>query len=78
MRVRVLRDYDGDGSPDSCAQGCISTGFVADPDDDNDLIDDGLDDFSLNAAASVDSDEDGLPDDWNTGCDQAFARMPRG
>ena len=28
-----------------------------------------LDDFPLNAAASVDTDGDGLPDDWNTGCD---------
>jgi hypothetical protein len=35
------------------------------------LVDDGLDDFPLNAAASVDTDGDNKPDDWNTGCDQA-------
>ena len=52
-------DTDGDGLAD-----------VGDPDDDNDLVDDGLDDFPLNAAASVDTDGDNKPDDWNTGCDE--------
>jgi hypothetical protein len=40
-----------------------------DPDDDNDGVDDGLDDFPLNAAASLDTDGDGLPNVWNAGCD---------
>ena len=37
-------------------------------DDDNDGILDVDDDFSLNFAASVDSDNDGQPDSWNLGC----------
>jgi hypothetical protein len=69
--LTVLLDTDEDGAPDDCDANCAASGFAADADDDNDLVDDGLDDFPLNAAAAVDTDGDNKPDDWNTGCDQA-------
>ena len=54
------QDDDGDG-----------IAAYLDTDDDGDSVNDTNDAFPLNAAASVDTDGDGLPDDWNTGCDQA-------
>jgi len=51
-------DADGDGLNDAI-----------DSDDDNDGILDINDKFPLNAAASLDSDNDGSPDSWNASCD---------
>ena len=39
------------------------------PDSDSDGVDNGVDAFPNNNAASVDADNDGLPDAWNAGCD---------
>jgi hypothetical protein len=61
-------DTDNDGRPDECNSACLATGMAADPDDDNDRVDDVDDAFRLIAAASVDADNDGLPDDWTEGC----------
>ena len=69
--VTVLQDTDADSQPDDCDAACVASGFAADLDDDNDLVDDGVDDFPLNAAASVDTDNDNKPDDWNASCDEA-------
>ncbi|MDB2376865.1 putative Ig domain-containing protein, partial [Luminiphilus sp.] len=71
FNLSVLLDTDGDGAPDDCDANCVASGFAADLDDDNDLVDDGVDDFPLNAAASVDTDNDNKPDDWNASCDEA-------
>jgi hypothetical protein len=40
---------------------------LVDDDDDNDGVADHLDDFPLDPAASLDTDGDGSPDDWNEG-----------
>ncbi|MBT8439343.1 MAG: hypothetical protein KJO91_06410, partial [Gammaproteobacteria bacterium] len=51
-------NHDGDNLGDAC-----------DPDDDNDNVLDSDDAFPLSVAVSVDTDEDGIPDEWNSGCD---------
>jgi hypothetical protein len=53
-------NHDTDGLADAC-----------DDDDDNDLVADTDDAFPFSFAVSVDVDEDGLPDEWNQGCDTA-------
>ena len=78
-------DTDEDGFPDAWNEGCDSTcqsesGLTLDPfinDSDNDGVP-GIagfeaqeDDFPDNAAASVDTDGDTKPDEWNEGCDEA-------
>jgi hypothetical protein len=52
------QDDDGDG-----------LAAYLDPDDDGDGVDDASDDYPLEAAVSLDTDGDGLADDWNAGCD---------
>lgn len=52
-------DTDLDGIPDGL-----------DLDDDNDTVEDQLDDFPKDPAASKDTDGDGMPDDWNVGKDK--------
>jgi uncharacterized delta-60 repeat protein len=44
-------------------------GNICDTDDDNDGVLDTSDKFSLNPAASADTDNDGSPNSWNAGCD---------
>ncbi|WP_347332545.1 GLUG motif-containing protein [Marinimicrobium locisalis] len=69
-------DVDEDGFPDAWNEGCDSTcesesGLTLDErldDTDNDGAINGADDFPLIAAASLDTDEDGLPDAWHDGC----------
>jgi hypothetical protein len=58
--VVVDPDFDGDGIADDL-----------DPDDDNDGVDDINDAFAYDPAASVDTDGDGMPDDWNQNATQA-------
>jgi hypothetical protein len=65
-----LSDFDGNGVPDECDNTCIVLGMLADDDDDNDGVIDTDDAFKTNAAASVDSDLDGLPDSFHRNCDE--------
>ena len=53
-------DYDNDGYPNG-----------TDSDDDNDGLEDSVDAFSFNAAASVDTDLDGQPDSFHESCDES-------
>jgi M6 family metalloprotease-like protein len=74
------RDTDGDANPDAIdtdddddgltdiEEGEIGTDPL-DADTDDDTVNDGIDAFPLQFAASVDVDGDGLPDAWNVGCD---------
>jgi Leucine-rich repeat (LRR) protein len=61
-------DSDNDGLTDA-EEGILGTNPLL-ADTDLDLVDDGVDHFPLNIAASVDVDSDGLPDEWNAGCDE--------
>ena len=68
-------DTDNDGQPDDWNEAATSeqiadSSLTIDTDDDNDGVDDAVDAFSTDAAASVDTDGDGLPDDWNVGVTQ--------
>jgi hypothetical protein len=55
-QIFVDEDIDGDG-----------VGNLADSDDDGDSADDDEDAFPKDPAASIDTDDDGQPDDWNDG-----------
>jgi hypothetical protein len=66
-------DTDNDGAPNDWLSGCSSScqnasGLILDLDDDNDGVVDTSDAFQLSAAASIDVDSDGDPDDWLSGC----------
>jgi len=76
LEVAAARDTDGDGKPDdwtaaSTIEEQDASGLVIDNDDDNDGVVDTEDDFPLEVAASVDTDGDGRPDDWNVGSTSA-------
>ena len=73
-------DTDNDGLPDelnavnpSCDATCLTeTTLIVDADDDNDAVLDTADAFTTDASASIDTDDDGLPDQLNAinaGCD---------
>ncbi|QIL90744.1 autotransporter subunit C [Microbulbifer sp. SH-1] len=67
-------DTDGDGQPDSWLDNCDSacqtaSGLTLDDDNDNDGVANEQDAFPVNAAAAVDTDNDGLPDAWLEACD---------
>jgi hypothetical protein len=47
------------------------TNIVINNDIDNDGVENHLDDFPFDAAASIDTDKDGFPDQWNTGKSQS-------
>ncbi len=72
-------DTDHDGYPDewlaSCDENCqLNSTLQLDPylnDSDNDGAANNLDAFVLNAAASVDIDNDGRPDSWSLNCDES-------
>jgi hypothetical protein len=71
VAIGDLLDTDNDGAPNDCDAGCSGTGMQADADDDGDGVSDVDDAFSLDPAASVDTDGDGMPDDWNQNALQA-------
>ena len=63
-------DSDRDGRPDGWNESATdeqiaSSELALDDDDDNDGVPDSEDAFPLDPAASVDTDSDGLPDEWN-------------
>ena len=58
----IATDNDGDGRPDDCDSECTTLGMAADPDDDNDGVEDGSDTFPLDSTESVDTDGDGVGD----------------
>jgi hypothetical protein len=60
MGWRLLRDTDGDKVND-----CSDSTPLLVVDTDGDGLTDVLDAFPTNAAASVDTDKDGMPDQWN-------------
>ncbi|MDB3978584.1 hypothetical protein N9395_04240 [Pseudomonadales bacterium] len=66
-------DTDGDGMPDDWNEGKTQADSTSDPllaldeDDDGDGFADTEDAFPNDPAASVDTDGDGTPDDWNEG-----------
>ena len=65
-------DTDNDGMPDdwneSATDGQIRDSIlIRDDDDDNDGVPDASDAFPYDPAASIDTDSDGMPDDWNEG-----------
>ncbi|WP_156035324.1 hypothetical protein [Microbulbifer sp. HZ11] len=70
-------DDDGDGFPDAWLENCDSecqstSGLTLDAslnDTDNDGVVNDEDAFATNSAASVDADNDGLPDAWHEDCD---------
>lgn len=66
--LTITEDFDHDGLPNVCNQVCQELGLVADLDNDNDGIENELDAFEFNAAASVDADNDGQPDVWAETC----------
>ena len=71
-------DEDNDGFPDAWNDGCeeqcqndSELVFDTRPNDtDNDGSQNGVDAFELIAAVSVDADNDGLPDAWNSECSE--------
>jgi len=74
LNAAVSSDTDGDGLPDSWNTGCdatcqASSTLTLDSDDDGDGVDDSVDAFPLEFAVSIDTDGDGLADDWNVSCD---------
>lgn len=71
VAIGDLLDTDNDGAPNDCDAVCSGTGMQADSDDDNDGATDLDDAFSLDPAASDDTDGDGMPDDWNQNASQA-------
>lgn len=58
--VTVLLDTDADGDPDSCDSGCLTAGFSADSDDDDDGFIDTNDDFPTDPDEWLDQDDDGI------------------
>lgn len=83
MSMTVNNDIDSDGvqnSSDNCLTKINSNqldtdsdlqGNACDLDDDNDGVADASDAFALDFSASIDADQDGLPNDWNAVCDTA-------
>ncbi len=82
-------DADGDGiadAKDNCpmvanddqtnTDNATDGGDACDPDDDNDGVEDTADDFPLDACASVDTDQDGDPDQLVAGCDTDLEEDP--
>ena len=64
----ITEDFDHDGTPDKCSQLCLELGGKADLDNDNDGVENQVDAFEFNAAASIDADNDGQPDFWADAC----------
>ena len=64
VAISDLTDTDADGAPDSCEEACVALGMAADSDDDNDGALDLDDAFPLDAKDYLDSDNDGLGDNY--------------
>ena len=77
--LTVLLDTDGDGAPDDCDANCVASGFAADPDDDNDGVDDENDRYPL-VSLTVNAgtpEEEILPDANGNGVPDAVGRQLR-
>ena len=73
-KVEASIDTDGDGMPDQFHADCNalcqeSSDLIEDLDDDNDSVDDLSDLWPLLFAASLDTDADGMPDNFTEGCE---------
>jgi hypothetical protein len=64
ISIGNLVDTDSDGAPDNCNTACVELGMKADTDDDNDGALDLDDAFPLDAKDYLDSDNDGLGDNY--------------
>lgn len=62
--------YSGSDVSDTISLGQVTPGTVTSQDSDNDGASDDDDAFPDDPAASVDTDGDGMPDDWNAGASQ--------
>lgn len=76
LLAEASEDTDGDGRPDRWKEDCDAqcqsdSELELDPDIDGDGVDNDTDAFPLTAAASVDTDDDGLPDEWHGDCDKS-------
>lgn len=65
--IRVNYDLDGDGVPDNEEDSACLNNPNETYDSDNDGVCNNSDAFPNDPAASVDTDEDGYPDSWNSG-----------
>ena len=63
--------YSGSDSSDTISLGQVTPGTVTSVDSDNDGVSDDDDAFPDDPAASVDTDGDGMPDNWNPGASQS-------
>lgn len=71
--VRVTYDLDDDGVPDFEEDAACLNDSTDSFDSDGDNICNNADKFDNDPAASVDSDNDGYPDSWNSGYSQALS-----
>ena len=64
ISIGELMDTDSDGAPNTCDEACVALGMLADTDDDDDGVVDLDDAFPIDPLESLDSDSDGLGDNY--------------